>query len=361
MSLQWPSGSPPVSRAALKGKYCLITGAASGIGLAITDAFLAVGAYVTMVDIVSSEEGQKIASSLPGSTDQHFYVQCDVTDWTSLVQAFKSAIDWSPYHTLDVVVPCAGVASGMNLVSEARAKAAEEEPEQPYILPLQVNLIGGDCCLTIASIRCLILPIVYYTACLALHYFKSGRQTPSQGSDARNDDSKSLIFISSLAAYMDYTDTSYTTSKYGVRGLFRSIRARARDQQNVRCNNIAPWHIKTAQTQGLEKHFQAFGLKEGSGYTFVRLEILIEAVCQFVANKNLNGTSSSPFLKLNDRRRRNYTLHHVLTLSAGRSFAVMPEGYVDLKEDFEDGYAGLEVTKALQRRYDAGDQMYTAD
>lgn len=39
----------------------------------------------------------------------------------------------------------------------------------------------------------------------------------------------------------------------------------------------------------------------------------------------------------------------------------MPEGYVDLKEDFEDGYAGPEVTKALQRRYDSGDQMYSAD
>ena len=38
----------------------------------------------------------------------------------------------------------------------------------------------------------------------------------------------------------------------------------------------------------------------------------------------------------------------------------MPEGYVDLKEDFEDGYAGSEVTKALQRRYNAGDQMYRA-
>lgn len=55
------------------------------------------------------------------------------------------------------------------------------------------------------------------------------------------------------------------------------------------------------------------------------------------------------------------TLHLVTKIASGRSFAIMPEGYVDLKEDFHDGYAGLEVTKALQRRYDAGDQMYRAD
>lgn len=144
MSLQWPSGSPPTSREALKGKYCLVTGAASGIGLAITDAFLAEGAYVIMVDMISPEEGQKIASSLRGSADQHLYVQCDVTNWTALVQAFKSAISWSSSRVLDIVVPCAGVASGINLVSEAILKDAEEEPQQPNILPLQVNLIGGD-------------------------------------------------------------------------------------------------------------------------------------------------------------------------------------------------------------------------
>lgn len=93
---------------------------------------------------------------------------------------------------------------------------------------------------------------------------------------------------------MDYTDTSYTTSKYGVRGLFRSIRARAREQQNIRCNNIAPWHMKTAQTQALEKHFQSFGLEEGRGYNFARLEILIAAVCELAVNENLSGTFSSP-------------------------------------------------------------------
>ena len=36
----------------------------------------------------------------------------------------------------------------------------------------------------------------------------------------------------------------------------------------------------------------------------------------------------------------------------------MPEGYLDLKEDLEDGYAGSEMAKTLQRRYDAGDHMY---
>lgn len=200
--------------------------------------------------------------------------------------------------------------------------------------------------------------IGYYTASLALHYFQSGRQTgASSGSDATNDDSKSIIFISSLAAYMDYTDTPYTSSKYGVRGLFRSIRTRAKNQ-NVRCNNIAPWHMKTAQTKALEEHFGSRGLQEGRGYTFAGLEILIEAVCQFAVDRSLCGMLPSLLSQCEELR---YCLSTLLTFPRGRSFAIMPEGYVDLKEDFDEGYAGLEVTKALQRRYDAGDQMYNAD
>ena len=88
---------------------------------------------------------------------------------------------------------------------------------------------------------------------------------------------------------MDYSDSTYTSSKYGIRGLFRSIRDRARQQQNVRCNNIAPWHMKTAQTGPLEKHFQSRGLKEGQGYTFASLDILVEAICQCVVNQEISG------------------------------------------------------------------------
>lgn len=213
------------------------------------------------------------------------------------------------------------------------------------------------------------LKAAYYTAYLALHYFALQRQQPpDQQSTPGSNHSKSLIFISSLVAYMDYAETMYTSSKFGVRGLFRSIRTKAREQHDVRCNNIAPWHLRTAQTAALHKHFQARGLQEGKGYTFASLETLVEAVCQCAVNEEFSGkqclSSSAPDLQAPAQREAlsSHRSPHLLTplrfTCPGRSIAIMPEGYVDLNEDFEDGYAGPEVTKVLQRRYDAGDQMY---
>lgn len=134
------------------------------------------------------------------------------------------------------------------------------------------------------------LQTAYYTAYLALHYFALQRQhATNQQSAPGSSYSKSLIFISSLVAYMDYAETMYTSSKFGVRGLFRSIRTKAQEQHNVRCNNIAPWHLRTAQTAALHEHFQARGLQEGKGYTFASLETLVEAVCQCAVTEDFSG------------------------------------------------------------------------
>ena len=90
---------------------------------------------------------------------------------------------------------------------------------------------------------------------------------------------------------MDYPNSSYTSSKYGIRGLFRSIRTKARQQQNVRCNNIAPWHMKTPQTAGLEKMLQAKGYQDGNGYTFTKVDVLVDAACRCAVDEGCDGES----------------------------------------------------------------------
>jgi 5'-hydroxyaverantin dehydrogenase len=91
-----------------------------------------------------------------------------------------------------------------------------------------------------------------------------------------------LIFISSLAGYIDDTHNSvYTTSKFGIRGLWRSIRVRAAAETGVRCNLIAP----------ILEVMDEMGIKEGAGITFATEETMVQAVVRCIGDGNVSGKS----------------------------------------------------------------------
>ena len=153
MSLSYQASFLPVDRSSIKNKSCLVTGAASGLGLAIAQAFASAGAYVHMVDVTAAERGREIAAGLPGGQDRVFYQQCDVTRWEDQVRAFKAAIQSSPRRAIDVVIICAGVAADFNLVDKISAQSVdlEADPAPPPLEAFQVNLIGGK---LVPTVRC---------------------------------------------------------------------------------------------------------------------------------------------------------------------------------------------------------------
>ena len=84
----------------LAGKHAVITGAASGIGLATARAFADAGALVTILDLAADQASEAAASlSLPGRG-----IACDVTDPASVEQAFTAA------GRVDLLVNSAGIA-----------------------------------------------------------------------------------------------------------------------------------------------------------------------------------------------------------------------------------------------------------
>lgn len=89
-------------------------------------------------------------------------------------------------------------------------------PTKPDLKATEINLMG-----------------VLYTTKLAFHYLR--RQPISSDRD------RCLILKSSLAGYFDLPGSvQYQSSKFGVRGLFRTLRNTSL-REGIRVNLVAPW------------------------------------------------------------------------------------------------------------------------
>jgi 5'-hydroxyaverantin dehydrogenase len=260
--------SPLTQPLDLLNKSVLVTGGATGLGLATVHAIAAAGAHVTIVTNVPVD--QDVLHSLKYSGSHVQEVICDVSNWDSILGAFKTALAFSPTGTLDVVAMFAGVDRGSHLVDQIAAIDLSTDPIPPKTTELDVNLRGA-----------------LYTTTLALHYF---RLPPKGGIESAQARDKSLIFVASLAGYIDDTHNSvYTASKFGMRGLWRGIRARAASEMGVRCNLIAPWAIKTPMTAPILQVMDQMGIKEGAGITFASEETVVDATMRCIGDKDVSS------------------------------------------------------------------------
>jgi len=143
------------------------------------------------------------------------------------------------------------------------------------------------------------LKAVFKSAYLALYYFRAGPSTSL----------KSLVFISSLAGYGDLSwNTTCNAAKFGVRGLWRSLRGGVGDY-GIRSNLIAPWFIHTPMTDPYLGHFNTRGLG------LAPIEGLVDAAVRCAVDEKIHN----------------------------RAIAIMPEGNIDLRDDSEGLDAGEEL------------------
>lgn len=183
-----------------------------------------------------------------------------MTHYPELLAAFKTAIEFSPHKRLDLVIPSAGI-SGQNFLEAAFPPDLDPEADlpEPSTKTLDINLNA-----------------VYQTAVLALHYFAKTRgnanlakERPSPNS---NGPTPHLLLIASVAGYFDGIPLgpTYSASKFGVRGMFKTLRAYGPRLGGVRINLLAPWFIDTAIASKVAGVLQGAGMKFGSVDDFVQ-------------------------------------------------------------------------------------------
>ena len=91
----------------LAGQAALVTGANSGIGMAVATAMAAAGAAVAVNYVVGDDEARAVAEQITNAGGKAIAVKADVSDENQVAAMFDQAI--AAFGTLDIVVANAGL------------------------------------------------------------------------------------------------------------------------------------------------------------------------------------------------------------------------------------------------------------
>ncbi|OQV04118.1 hypothetical protein CLAIMM_09057 isoform 1 [Cladophialophora immunda] len=193
-------------------RVALVTGGASGMGLAVVESLVDRGWGVTIVDKDGSA-GEQVAKRLGA---QVMFLEANVTSYEEQAQAFTAT--WRRWNRLDLVFANAGISDRTDIIEPAEERD-DGAPPEPDTLVMDVCLRG-----------------VVYTSYLALHFFRKNESKEG-----------SLVMTSSIAGIYAAPGVSvYGASKHGVIGLTRSLAYRLqRRGERITVNSICPALVAT--------------------------------------------------------------------------------------------------------------------
>ena len=192
----------------IKDAVAVVTGGASGLGLATTKRLLDKGASVVVIDLRGEETVEELG-------DRARFVQANVTDPEQVAAALDAAEEMGP---LRINVNCAGIGNAAKTLSKDGPF-----PLDGFRKVIEVNLIGTFNVLRLAAERI-------------------ARTTPV----GPNDEERGVIInTASVAAFEGQVgQAAYSASKGGVVGMTLPI-ARDLSRELIRVCTIAPGLFKT--------------------------------------------------------------------------------------------------------------------
>ena len=238
----------------ITGSVALVTGGASGLGLATARRLVKAGAKAVLVDLPSSK-GDEAAASLDGGA---VFAAADVTDEAAVRSALDAA---GELGQLRVVVNCAGIGTPGRLLG----RDGTAYPIEPFVKVLQVNLIGTFNVIRLAAER------------LA-------------AAEPVGEERGVIVNTASVTAYEGQIgQAAYSASKGGIVGMTLPI-ARDLAQRQIRVVTIAPGLFDTPLLAGLPDEARAaLGAQVPHPARLGLPEEYAALAAHIVANPMLNG------------------------------------------------------------------------
>ncbi len=203
----------------LEGRVALVTGAAMGIGKAISEIFIQRGARVAIADI----DGASAATTASALGPDAIGLACDVTDMAAVERVFEEAI--RRLGRLDIVVNNAGI---------TRDAMIHKLTDADWQVVIDVHLKG-----------------TFHVTRAAVMHFREA----NQGGGA-------IVNISSLAAKGgNMGQINYVAAKSGIVGMTK-VSARELARYGVRVNAVQPGFIDTAMTRAMPADVQKQRINE---------------------------------------------------------------------------------------------------
>jgi NAD(P)-dependent dehydrogenase (short-subunit alcohol dehydrogenase family) len=186
-------------------RVALITGAASGIGRAVAEAFCAENGSALLIDI--DEAGQRVADSVCAAGGQASFERADISQVDSIHHSVVRALE--VYGALDVLLHAAGIVLSHDL---------ETTTEQEWSRVIDVNLKSA-----------------FFLAAAAMRHLRQR--------------CGAIVFVSSMAGLAGQAGTpAYCASKGGLIALTHALAIDSASHR-VRVNCVCPGSVDTPMMQ----------------------------------------------------------------------------------------------------------------